>query len=172
MWKGGESERENGFSSLAATITRPSSHHHHPPFIFFSAAAPSTYLQIACLSGRTTKTVPRSRDGESDVLAALLFLPFFFMIFIIPAAPLHSSAWVGDWCSSFAQCLPSANPPHTKSRKWLQVHFLKGTVAQSRGDGQRMVMLGMIRGPRQECRHCPLEHLCAHLILYMQYINI
>ena len=32
-----------------------------------------------------------------------------------------------NWCSRFAQCL-SANPPHTKTRKWLQVHFLKATT--------------------------------------------
>lgn len=29
----------------------------------------------------------------------------------------------------------SVNPPHTKSRKWLQVHFLKGPVPLKRGRG-------------------------------------
>lgn len=61
-------------------------------------------------------------------LAASFFLLLLF--FRYSCYPFHASVWVGDWCSSFAQCLPSANPPHTKSRKWLQVHFLKGTVAQ------------------------------------------
>lgn len=122
-------ERKNSSPSQPSSLL--SSHPRRSPRSLIStAAAPiplllRTYLSIACPSGEAQ----RRADCVALCDSGPLFAEYFFLFF------------AADWCSSFAQYRPSANPPHTKSRKWLQVHFLKGTVTSSRvmDDGEALV---------------------------------
>lgn len=118
MWNAKRWESKRGGKKQHSSLqpsSLPRAHHQprspsalrlHPPLLF------ATYLKIACPSGDKVKRA----DGVAVCDGNPIFPRLFF--------PPH--AFCVDWCSSFAQYQPGANPPHTKSRKWLQVHFLKG----------------------------------------------
>lgn len=117
-WKEGGAQKQPSL--------QPSSHPRSSPAL--SAAASISHIPDinACPSGGLTggRTVSRS----ATTIRWLLSFYYYFLIFVCIFWFLSSSVWTDAPVSPCTK--PCANPPHTKSRKWLQVHVLKGTVTQ------------------------------------------
>lgn len=117
--------------------------------------------------------VARRRSGVWQLPS--FYYCYFFVIPALLSTPRFESA-------IDALVSPSASPllihPTQRAENGCKCIFLKGQSHS--GDGQMMVMMKVIKGPRQECQLCTLEHLreiyrgrITHSLLFfiLKYLN-